>query len=210
MISLKDFFSFNKNRFFWLNLAAMVIVIIGASLGTLHWLDVYTNHGHSVSVPNVQGLPVKVASVELKKNKLEAIVVDSSYVKGVPAGSILEQKPIAGSRVKEGRTIYLTINTEDVPRIAMPDLIDNSSFRQAEAKLRALGFKLTEPEYIEGENGWIYGIKYKGKELKSGEKIPQESTLTLCVGNDTIRTDSLQIQPAGFTDEKPVVDESWF
>ena len=210
MISLKDFFSFNKNRFFWLNLIAMVVVVLGAALGALHWLDVYTNHGHSVSVPNVHGLPVRVASIELKKQKLEAIVVDSSYVKGVPAGSILEQKPIAGSRVKEGRTIYLTINTEEVPRIAMPDLIDNSSFRQAEAKLRALGFKLTEPEYIEGENGWIYGIKYKGKELKSGQKIPKESTLTLCVGNDTIQTDSIQVDTFIDKDEKPVVDESWF
>ena len=29
--------------------------------------------------------------------------------------------------------------------------MDNSSLRQAEAKLRALGFKITEPEYISGE-----------------------------------------------------------
>ena len=49
--------------------------------------------------------------------------------------------------MKEGRTIYLTVTTSKVPLVKLPDLIDNSSLRQAEAKLKAMGFKLTEPEY---------------------------------------------------------------
>ena len=36
--------------------------------------------------------------------------------------------------------------------------MDNSSLRQAEAKLRALGFKITEPEYISGEKDWVYSL----------------------------------------------------
>lgn len=210
MISLKDFFSFKNNRAFWLNLIAMPIVVIAVIFGVLHWLDVYTHHGESIIVPNVNGLPLEQAEHELTKKHLKVVVVDSNYVKGMPAGAILEQKPAGGAKVKLGRSVYLTINTGEVPKVAIPDIIDNSSFRQAEARLRALGFKLTEPEYIEGEKDWIYGVKYNGKELTSGEKIPREAVLTLCVGDDELKGDSIQTDSLRIDAEKPIVDESWF
>jgi len=210
MISLKDFFSFKNNRFFWLNLIAMPIFVIAVIFGVLHWLDIYTLHGESIIVPNVNGLPLKQAEVEFKKKELKFVVVDSNYVKGMIAGAILDQKPIGGAKVKKGRTVYLTINTDEVPKVAIPDIIDNSSYRQAEARLRALGFKLTEPEYIEGEKDWIYGIEYNGKELTSGEKIPREAVLTLCVGDDELKGDSIQTDSLRIDAEKPIVDESWF
>ena len=216
MISLKDFFSFKNNRFFWLNLLAMPVVIIAVIIGVLHWLDTYTHHGESIIVPSVQGLPLKQAETEFSKKSLRVVVVDSNYVKGMQAGAVLEQNPVGGSKVKIGRTIYLTINTDEVPKVAIPDIIDNSSYRQAEARLRALGFKMTEPEYIEGEKDWIYGVKYNGKELTSGEKIPREAVLTLCVGdddlkNDSISNDSLMIGTTPQNNqEKAKIDESWF
>ncbi len=213
MISLKDFFSFKNNRFFWLNLIAMPIVVVAVIFGVLHWLDKYTHHGESIIVPNVNGLPLKQAEIEFNKKDLKIVVVDSNYVKGMIAGAILDQKPAGGSKVKRGRTIYLTINTGEIPKVAIPDIIDNSSYRQAEARLKAMGFKITEPEFIEGEKDWVYGIKFNGKELTSGEKIPRESVLTLCIGddelkNDSLRTDSLFLNTG--KDNKPIVDESWF
>ena len=48
MVTFKEFFSFKNNRFFWLNLIAMVVVIVAAPLGTLQWLDNYTRHGEAV------------------------------------------------------------------------------------------------------------------------------------------------------------------
>ena len=213
MISLKDFFSFKKNRAFWLNLIAMPIVVLAIIFGVLHWLDDYTHHGQSIIVPNVKGLPFKQAEAEFNKKNLKAVVVDSNYVKGMPAGAVLEQKPSSGAKVKTGRTIYLTINTAEMPRVAIPDIIDNSSYRQAEARLRALGFKLTAPEIISGEKDWVYAVKYMEKELTNGEKIPRESVLTLIIGNDEIKADSLNTDslivgtPKG---TNPIIDESWF
>ena len=128
MISFRNFFSFKNNRFFWLNLIAMIVVIIGAAWGSLKWLDNYTRHGQSVTVPNVKGLPLEQAENEITRQKLNVITIDSNYVKGMPAGAVLEQNPEGNSKVKEGRTIYLTINTADVPKIVIPDLIDNSSY----------------------------------------------------------------------------------
>ena len=213
MISLKDFFSFKKNRAFWLNLIAMPIVVVAVIIGVLNWLDEYTHHGQSIIVPNVKGLPIKQAENEFGKKNLKVAVVDSNFVKGMPAGAVLEQKPEGGAKVKTGRTIYLTINTAEMPKVTIPDIIDNSSYRQAEARLRALGFKLTTPEYISGEKDWVYGVKYQDKELLSGEKIPREAVLTLCIGDDdlksdSLRTDSLIVGTNKNTD--PVIDESWF
>ena len=213
MISLKDFFSFKKNRAFWLNLIAMPIVVFAIIFGVLHWLDDYTHHGQSIIVPNVKGLPFKQAEAEFNKKNLKAVVIDSNFVKGMPAGAVLEQKPSSGAKVKTGRTVYLTINTAEMPRVSIPDIIDNSSYRQAEARLRALGFKLTAPEIISGEKDWVYAVKYMEKELTNGEKIPRESVLTLVIGNDEIKADSLNTDSliVGTTKgENPVIDESWF
>ena len=210
MISLKDFFSFKNNKVFWVNLIAMPIVVVSVIFGVLHWLDTYTHHGESIIVPNINGLPLEEAGKELNKKNLELEVVDSNYVKGMPAGAVLEQKPVAGAKVKIGRTIYLTINTGEIPKVPIPDIIDNSSYRQAEARLRAMGFKLTEPEYIEGEKDWIYGVKYNGKELTSGEKIPREAVLTLCVGDDELKGDSIRTDSLVIQSSKTIVDESWF
>lgn len=216
MITLKEFFSFKKNRFFWLNLIAMIVVVIGACWGTLLWLDHYTHHGEAYVVPNVKNKTLGEAQLALHNQKLEGLVVDSSYVKGLPDGIILDQNPAGGARVKEGRTIYLTITTSKVPLVKLPDLIDNSSLRQAEAKLKAMGFRLTEPEYVSGEQDWIYGIKYRGRSLMSGDKVPHEAMLTLCVGNTAIRDslamDSTQvmINEGASSSSEAEVDDSWF
>lgn len=171
MVTFKEFFSFKSNRFFWLNLVAMIIVVIAIALGTLQWLDNYTRHGEAVVVPNVKGLPMRQAENEIYKQSLKAVAIDSSYVKGMPPGAILEQNPAGGSKVKEGRTVYLTINMDSAPKVSVPDIMDNSSLRQAEAKLRALGFRVTEPEYISGEKDWVYSVTYKGRTLNAGDKF---------------------------------------
>lgn len=215
MVTLKEFFSFKNNRFFWLNIIAMIVVLIGCIWGTLTWLDIYTHHGQSHIVPDVKSQHIAQAKALLESKQMKAVVIDSNFVKGLPAGIVLDQTPIGGARVKENRTIYLTINTLEVPKVKLPDLIDNSSVRQAAAKLKAMGFKLTEPELVPGEQDWVYGIKYKGRQLHSGESVPHEALLTLCIGNtamqDSLRMDSINMS----TQEIPVegeaeVDDSWF
>ena len=216
MIGFKDFFSFRKNRFFWINIIGMIVVVCAVVWGTLAWLDSYTRHGEAHIVPDVKNKSIEEAANILNNGTMKSVVIDSNYVKGVPAGMVLEQTPAAGSRVKEGRTVYLTITTTSVPLVALPDIIDNSSVRQAAAKLKSIGFRLTEPELVPGEQDWVYGIKYRGKELKSGEKIPHEALLTLCVGDthlrDSLSVDSTYIELNAIpeTDEKAEVDDSWF
>lgn len=213
-MTIKEFFSFRQNKFFWLNLIAMVIVVALALFGVLKGLDIYTHHGEAVVVPNVKGMGVAEAEKLFRNQKLNCIVSDSSYVKSLPAGCILDYNPAAGQKVKEGRTIYLTINTLSTPLQAIPDVADNSSMRQAQARLLASGFKLTDNQYVPGEKDWVYEVKYKGHTLANGEKVPIGSTLTLVVGDggelpqegDSIGT--VTATPA--RSEDSAADESWF
>ena len=171
-MTIKDFFSFRQNRFFWANILAMAVVVVGLLFGVLKGLDIYTRHGEAVIVPDVKGMGVEEAEKMFRNRGLVCIVSDSSYVKTLPAGCILEYNPAAGQKVKEGRTIYLTINTIEVPLHIVPDVADNSSLRQAEARILASGFKLAEIQYIPGEKDWVYGVKYKGRQLSMARKCP--------------------------------------
>lgn len=183
IMTIKEFFSFRQNKFFWLNLIAMIVVCVLLLFGVLKGLDIYTRHGEAVVVPNVKGMSVAEAEKQFANQGLTCLVSDSSYVKNLAAGCILDYNPAAGQKVKQGRTIYLTINTLSIPLHDVPDVADNSSMRQAQARLLASGFKLNENEQVPGEKDWVYGVKYKGRLLEKGEKVPEGATLTLMVGD---------------------------
>ncbi|NDV83938.1 PASTA domain-containing protein [Bacteroides sp. 51] len=210
-MTIKEFFSFKKNRFFWINLLAMIIVAGVLVFVVLKALDSYTRHGQAIIVPDAKGKTVHEAQDLFGAEGLQCIVTDSMYVKEKPAGSILEHVPSSGQKVKEGRVIYLTINTLNVPTQIIPDVADNSSLRQAEARLLAAGFKLTKHEPTRGERDWVYNIKYKGRVLAAGERVPVGSTLTLVVGDgagESFESDSTVEAPV--IDDGGAADESWF
>lgn len=217
-MTIKKFFSFRQNKFFWANIVAMVVVVAALVFGALKGVDIYTRHGEAVVVPDVKGMGVGEAEKIFRNRGLSCVVSDSSYVKNQPAGCILEYNPGAGQKVKEGRTIYLTINTLDVPLQVVPDVADNSSLRQAEARILASGFKLNEIQYVSGEKDWVYGVKYNGRQLTIGEKVPVGATLTLMVGDGGALpqdTDSLGVDGSGNAEtvtpsEDSAADESWF
>ena len=58
-MTIKEFFSFKANKYFWLNLMAMVAVVCLLFFGVLKWLDSYTRHGEAVVVPNVKGMTIE-------------------------------------------------------------------------------------------------------------------------------------------------------
>ena len=216
-MTIKEFFSIKKNFFFWGNLLAMAIVAVGLVWGVFKWLDHYTDHDVAVSVPEVIGLQWDEAEALLRKHTLTPVVSDSTYNPSKPGGIILDMTPAQGSVVKEGRSVYLTVNTNRPPMRIIPDLIDNSSLREAEAKLRAMGFVLAENDTIEGEQDWIYGIKYKGASLQNGDEVPIGATLVLEVGGgdymfmEEMMGDSLSSSGnSARGEEATIVDDSWF
>ena len=60
--------------------------------------------------------------------------------------SVLRQYPRAGTRVKKGRKVFLTLNTSTPPTVSMPNLID-SSLRNAHILLQSQGLLLGKVKY---------------------------------------------------------------
>lgn len=216
-MTLKEFFSFRTNRFFWLNILAMPVVLILLVFATLRWLDSYTHHGEAVVVPDVKHKPLSEAQKILSAQGLQSVVADSTYVKTLPPGCVLEYSPSMNQKVKLGRTIYLTVNTTNVPLVDLPDVADNSSLREAEARLLAAGFKLMPNDTVPGDKDWVYGVKFEGRVLGLKEKVPQGAFLTIVVGDglvstevfrDTLATDS--VSESQEVKESGAADESWF
>ena len=170
-MTIKEFFGKLTSKIIWVNLLAMFLVIIVIITGSWIVLNRYTLHGVEITVPNVKGIRVDDARKILESQGLQAVVTDSGYNKALPSGTVLE--------------IYLTINTTRTPTLQMPDIADNSSLREAEARLTAMGLKLTPCEYVDGEKDWVYGVKYKGRNVFYGDRIPIDAELTLQVGSGT-------------------------
>ena len=84
-MTIKEFFSFKANRFFWINIIAMVVVAVLIVVGTLKGLDIYTRHGEAVIVPDVKGMSVSEAEKMCRNHGLTCVVSDSSYGKNKPS-----------------------------------------------------------------------------------------------------------------------------
>lgn len=186
---MKDFFAKLTSKIIWVNLLLMCVVVLAMAIGVWIWLGRYTMHGQEATVPNVRGMSVYEAKRLIEREGLVPLVADSGYNKAMPSGTVLEQTPAKGSKVKPGREILLTINTTRIPTIQLPDIADNSSLREAQARLTALGIRLSPCEYVDGEKDWVYGVKYRGRNVFGGDRIPIDSELTLQVGSGSFDDD---------------------
>ena len=165
-----------------LNCLGMVLVVVLFFFGTLAFIDFYTLHGEEVEVPKLTGVSEQIAYSKLKALGLKAEVRDTGYVHKAAPFEVLEQSIKPGTKIKPGRTIYLTINSNGSKRIELPDLADNCSRREAEDKLKTLGFKLGATEFIIGDPDWVYEVKVNGKTVKAGTRISVDLPITLVVG----------------------------
>ena len=69
----------------------------------------------------------------------------------------------------------------------MPDIAGNCSRREAEDKLKVLGFKLAATEYEHGQPlDWVCEVKVNGKSVKAGDRISVSSPITLVVGGGDV------------------------
>ena len=196
-----------------LNCLGMVLVVVLFFFGALAFIDFYTLHGEEVEVPKITGVSEQIAYSKLKALGLKAEVRDTGYVHKAAPFEVLEQSIKPGTKIKPGRTIYLTINSNGSKRIELPDLADNCSRREAEDKLKTLGFKLGATEFIIGDPDWVYEVKVNGKTVKAGTRISVDLPITLVVGKGGLEdeyngNDSLDyIFNAPFETDEPLEGE---
>ena len=190
----KEFFHKLMSRYLWSNIAAMIGVVIVVCAGVKFGIDIYTHHGEAISVPNIKHKKFADAEHILNELGLQIVVTDTGYVKTLPPDCILEQSPAPGEKVKSGHIIYVTVNSSHSPTLVIPDVIDNSSYREAKAKLKAMGFKIGEPKFVSGEKDWVYGILVNGQSVSAGDRVSVDARLTILVGDGMIgSSDSIDI-----------------
>ncbi len=196
---------FKKCIYTIINFILMLAFIVACVIATSYYLKDYTRHGEEVVVPNVKGLTVNQAISAMDNADLLCSVTDSVYIKTMPTGVIYEQSIYAGCKIKSGRTVLLTINSNTPPKLVFPDIADNSSLREAKMKLKAQGFKTGPEKYIPGEKDWVYEVQVNGKTVTAGSRIGVEETITLIVGDGSLYTDEYgnEILPDSMSLEDP-------
>ena len=126
MTSSEFFYKF-KSKYLWGNLFAMGVVVALLCVGVKFGIELYTHHGEAILIPDIRYKSFADAERILDDAGLQIEVTDTGYVRNLPPDCILEQSPVSGERVKAGRVIYVTINSDHTPTLTIPDVIDNSS-----------------------------------------------------------------------------------
>ncbi|RYC50248.1 PASTA domain-containing protein [Flagellimonas olearia] len=184
---MKHFFGFLKSKTFLIQLGLAVVATVLLVFLALQWLKSTTNHGEFVEVPDFSKMSVMDMRKTVEEAGLRYQVLDSSnYNPDYPRFSILDQDPPAGNKVKSNRKIYFTVNPSGYKKVSVPDIIQVTQ-RNAASMLRAVGLDVERVTYIdELGKDMVYNMKFKGKYVKPGDKLPKTSKVELICGNGTI------------------------
>lgn len=179
---MNKLWAYLKTKEFLKNFLGAVGVVIGVVLIAYFSLSYYTKHGSGIPVPQLTGIPVEKAIATLQDQGFD-YKIDSVYVLDKAPGTVTEQDPDAGTNVKEGRVIYLTIITRLAPDVALPDL-EQSTYREAVATLSNYGLKVGDTTYkADIARDRVLQVNFGGQPLKTGAKIPKGSRLDLVLGD---------------------------
>ncbi|APA63444.1 PASTA domain-containing protein [Maribacter sp. 1_2014MBL_MicDiv] len=184
---MRNFFNFLKSKTFLIQLGLAVLVLITTIFLVLRYLNSTTNHGEFVEVPDFSKKSVMEMRKSIEEAGLRYEVLDSAnYNPDYPRFSIIEQNPTAGSKVKENRKVYFTVNPSGYKKVTVPQIIQVTK-RNASSMLKAVGLDVQRVTYIdELGKDMVYRIKFKGKDIKPGDKLPKTSKIELICGNGSI------------------------
>jgi len=178
-------FQFIKSKSFFKQLLIAFVGLVVFVLATMKWLDISTNHDQKIEVPNLGKMSLDKVQITLEELDLKYVVLDStSYNSKFPKKSVIEQSPDPGDFVKENRKIYLTLNPSGYKDVIIPNLLGKTK-RQAISQLKAIGFRISSNEIYVSDiaKNVVRGLKFKGKNLKTGDKIPKNSSIILKLGD---------------------------
>ena len=103
-----------KKGFFgnWIvrNLLRAAVIVVVLVIGAVIFLNVVTQHNKEIDVPDFSNMSVSEAEYTAAQAGVRVEVTDSVFVKRMKKGAVYRQNPSAGSKVKDGRRVVLTIN----------------------------------------------------------------------------------------------------
>ena len=181
-MTLKDFI---KSKTFKYNTIAAIGIIILFVLLNMLALRIYTQHGESITIPDLHKKTSAEAFKIIKELDLRLQIRDSVYSRETPPGTVFDQFPKAGMKVKENRTVFITLCALNQEMIPMPQLTD-ISYRQALNIIESTGLVAGNIEYRPSEfPNLVLDQKVEEKSVRVGELIPKGSVVDLVLGSDS-------------------------
>ena len=194
--------------FFGQVLAAIAIIAVLGYL-FIHWLTFTTDHGHEIAVPNLSKLTEEQVEDKLDELDLDYVLLDSVDFRGdYPAFTVVEQDPLPGTKVKVGRKVYIKINASGYSSVKLPDLIDKT-YREAVPTLKAIGLEEGTITYEPSlGKDMVLAMRYKGRNLKPGERVMKSSKIDLVLGDGKMSyEEEVQVDSTATPVEETPVDE---
>ena len=180
-MTLKDFL---QSKVFFKQLAFAFLIVVVVIFGVLQYLDYATNHGEEIPVPDLRKMNLEKAEEALDAVDLEYVVLDTVDFKAdYPPFTIVQQDPLPKVNVKDGRKIYVKLNSAGYSNITVPDIIQKT-YRAALPALKTVGLeegKKTYKPYLAKDV--VLEIWQNGKKLKKGDKVLKASKIDLVLGD---------------------------
>ena len=131
------------------------------------------------------------------------ILIDSVYPKGQQPGSIYQQDPLPGSKIKKGRNVYAIIVAVNPEKTIMPNL-KNLSLREAIGRLESSGLDVERLDYQNySYKNNIIDQYYNGEPIMEGTELVKGSKIVLKVGigqdKEKVKVPNLIGKPASET-----------
>jgi len=175
------FYFLGQKKFYIHLLIAFVLMVVMLWL-VLVSLDSFTRHGDVYIVPDFNGMTMKQLEEKQYDDFFTLEIIDSVYNKTMGKGEVITQSPMSGSKVKQGRHIYLTIVSEKPESVMMPNL-KNLSLRQALVTLEQNDLRIGELEYVDyfAMNAVVEQLE-DGQPIEPGKEILKGTVIDLQVG----------------------------
>jgi beta-lactam-binding protein with PASTA domain len=171
-----------KGSYVLRHLLAAVVLVVALIAGAMIFLNLVTQHGKEIAVPDFSNMTVDEAELAASEAGMRVEVTDSVFVKRMKRGAVYRQNPVPGSKVKEGRRVVLTINAVNAKTVTMPDLV-GLSLRQASAEIMSRGLVLNRLIYVQdmATNNVLRQLM-GNREVEAGAMVDSESPIDLVLG----------------------------
>jgi beta-lactam-binding protein with PASTA domain len=165
----------------------LIIVLLTGAILVVGFFNLYlphtTNHGQTITVPNLQGMHINQLEEFLGDRDLEYQIDDSAYHAGAQPFIVFQQYPLPGTKVKQHRKIYISINSRNPPLVKMPNLL-NRSFLNAQRELENNGLLLGETKLIPDlAFNAVLKQQMNGQDIAPGAQISKGSKIDLVIGD---------------------------
>lgn len=178
-----SFIKFIFTKYFFINIAIYLVLIVIALWSVFYGLGKYTLHNQTITMPNLTGYHTSELDNFTSDNSLEYIIIDSVFEIGASKGSVIDQNPKPGVQVKLGRKVYVTINANAPKKIQFPDLQD-VTLRQASAVLETFGIKVDSLKYRPDQCvKCVLEVLMDTTSIKPGTIVPMGSSVVLVLGS---------------------------